>query len=67
MNATHEDNSGDVHYFSLSMIKVATNYFSDEAKLGEGGFGPVFKVVMQFFLLLSNLGTDAYDVSSTEN
>ncbi|XP_061354610.1 cysteine-rich receptor-like protein kinase 25 [Gastrolobium bilobum] len=43
MNATHEDNSGEVHYFSLRTIKVATNYFSDGAKLGEGGFGPVFK------------------------
>ncbi|KAK7253187.1 hypothetical protein RIF29_37700 [Crotalaria pallida] len=31
----HGDNSGDVHYFSLSTIKVATNNFSDEAKLGE--------------------------------
>ncbi|KAE9612799.1 putative protein kinase RLK-Pelle-DLSV family [Lupinus albus] len=39
----HGDNSGDMHYFSLSTIKVATNYFSDDAKLGEGGFGPVFK------------------------
>ncbi|XP_019444518.1 PREDICTED: cysteine-rich receptor-like protein kinase 15 [Lupinus angustifolius] len=39
----HGDNSGDMHYFSLSTIKIATNYFSDDAKLGEGGFGPVFK------------------------
>ncbi|MED6208123.1 hypothetical protein PIB30_042233 [Stylosanthes scabra] len=43
MNVTHEDNKGEVQYFSLSTIKVATNSFSDDTKLGEGGFGPVFK------------------------
>ncbi|MED6173934.1 hypothetical protein PIB30_064402 [Stylosanthes scabra] len=43
MNVTHEDNKGEVQYFSLSTIKVATNSFSDDNKLGEGGFGPVFK------------------------
>ncbi|MED6192920.1 hypothetical protein PIB30_014493 [Stylosanthes scabra] len=42
MDATHEDNK-EVQYFSLSTIKVATNSFSDDNKLGEGGFGPVFK------------------------
>ena len=30
--------------FSFSTIKVATDNFSSENKLGEGGFGPVYKV-----------------------
>ncbi|KAL0362743.1 UNVERIFIED_CONTAM: G-type lectin S-receptor-like serine/threonine-protein kinase [Sesamum calycinum] len=29
--------------FSYSAILKATNYFSDDNKLGEGGFGPVYK------------------------
>ncbi|MED6158457.1 hypothetical protein PIB30_032902 [Stylosanthes scabra] len=49
MNVTHEDNKGEVQYFSLSTIKVATNSFSDDTKLGEGGFGPVFKVILSLF------------------
>ena len=31
-------------YFDLASIHVATNYFSDSNKLGQGGFGPVYKV-----------------------
>lgn len=30
--------------FSFSELKAATNDFSPDNKLGEGGFGPVFKV-----------------------
>lgn len=30
--------------FDLSKITRATNNFSDDNKLGEGGFGPVYKV-----------------------
>ncbi|KAL9444365.1 hypothetical protein AB3S75_017532 [Citrus x aurantiifolia] len=30
-------------YFSLSSISAATDNFSEENKLGEGGFGPVYK------------------------
>ncbi|XP_028070313.1 G-type lectin S-receptor-like serine/threonine-protein kinase At4g03230 [Camellia sinensis] len=32
-----------VPVFDLESILEATNYFSDENKLGEGGFGPVYK------------------------
>ena len=39
--ADHE-NGGEVHYFNLSTIMAATNNFSDENKLGEGGFGSVY-------------------------
>ncbi|XP_019443853.1 PREDICTED: probable LRR receptor-like serine/threonine-protein kinase At1g53440 [Lupinus angustifolius] len=30
-------------YFSLKQIKIATNNFDPENKIGEGGFGPVYK------------------------
>lgn len=30
--------------FSLGTMKTATNNFAEENKLGEGGFGPVYKV-----------------------
>lgn len=31
-------------YFSLRQIKAATRNFDAANKIGEGGFGPVFKV-----------------------
>ena len=31
--------------FSFSSVSTATNTFSDTNKLGEGGFGPVYKVI----------------------
>ncbi|KAF5474675.1 hypothetical protein F2P56_006555 [Juglans regia] len=37
------DNSGEMQHFNLSTIETATNNFSDANKLGEGGFGPVYK------------------------
>ena len=30
--------------YDLSTLKDATNNFSEKNKLGEGGFGPVYKV-----------------------
>jgi hypothetical protein len=36
----------DLKVFSYSSIIVATNCFSSENKLGQGGFGPVFKVTL---------------------
>ncbi|CAL5412053.1 unnamed protein product [Camellia sinensis] len=38
-----EDDSRDMHYFDLTTLQIATNNFSDANKLGQGGFGPVYK------------------------
>nr|GEZ23229.1 cysteine-rich receptor-like protein kinase 10 [Tanacetum cinerariifolium] len=38
-----DDDTGEMNYFNLGIIQVATNNFSLENKLGEGGFGPVYK------------------------
>nr|GLL20489.1 receptor-like serine/threonine-protein kinase SD1-7 [Ipomoea trifida] len=34
----------DLPFFNFKSIEMATNYFSTENKLGQGGFGPVYKV-----------------------
>lgn len=40
-----EDSGGpEFSLFHFSRIADATNNFSDENKLGEGGFGPVYEV-----------------------
>nr|POE74097.1 cysteine-rich repeat secretory protein 38 [Quercus suber] len=44
MHARDDDDSGEMHYFDLTTILTATNNFSDVNKLGEGGFGPVYKI-----------------------
>ncbi|KAM5577694.1 G-type lectin S-receptor-like serine/threonine-protein kinase RKS1 [Rosa sericea] len=36
----------DIPFFDLSTISAATNNFSDSNRLGEGGFGPVYKGVL---------------------
>ena len=36
--------SNELQLFSFRSIATATNNFSIENKLGEGGFGPVYKV-----------------------
>ncbi|KAK4577413.1 hypothetical protein RGQ29_027778 [Quercus rubra] len=39
-----DDKKGiDVPFFNLESILAATDYFSDTKKLGQGGFGPVYK------------------------
>ncbi|KAK8675370.1 hypothetical protein V6N13_033438 [Hibiscus sabdariffa] len=38
--------NGDVPYFDVSTIAAATNNFSSDNKLGQGGFGPVYKGVL---------------------
>ncbi|KAL9327958.1 hypothetical protein ACSQ67_002961 [Phaseolus vulgaris] len=39
----HGKNEIDNHKISLRSLRVATNNFSDLNKLGQGGFGPVYK------------------------
>ena len=41
----------DVPFFNLKSILAATDYFSNTKKLGQGGFGPVYKVLT--FLVLN--------------
>ncbi|CAH2053578.1 unnamed protein product [Thlaspi arvense] len=36
-------NNNELHIYSFESVALATDYFSDENKLGEGGFGPVYK------------------------
>ncbi|KAD2805039.1 hypothetical protein E3N88_38416 [Mikania micrantha] len=44
---TNHMRSAEVPLFSLSKISRATNDFSIDNKLGEGGFGPVYKGVLE--------------------
>ncbi|KAL8257639.1 hypothetical protein R6Q59_029680 [Mikania micrantha] len=46
-NSTNQMGSAEVPLFSLSEISRATNDFSVDNKLGEGGFGPVYKGVLE--------------------
>ncbi|OAY74209.1 Cysteine-rich receptor-like protein kinase 28, partial [Ananas comosus] len=53
--ALYQENGGDEReiisveslLLDLATIKAATNNFSEENKLGEGGFGPVYKGILQ--------------------
>ncbi|KAD2805048.1 hypothetical protein E3N88_38425 [Mikania micrantha] len=46
-SSTNQMRSAEVPLFSLSKISRATNDFSNDNKLGEGGFGPVYKGVLE--------------------
>lgn len=54
----------DLSTFDLHVIAEATDNFSDTNKLGEGGFGPVYKVIWPYVsnqgFLFSSLNTFAY-------
>ncbi|KAK3007451.1 hypothetical protein RJ639_014998, partial [Escallonia herrerae] len=38
----------DIRYrkYAIEDIEIATNHFSDSAKIGEGGYGPVYKAIL---------------------
>ena len=45
-----EDEKGiDLPFYDLESIRVATHNFSNENKLGQGGYGPVYKVISTTF------------------
>ncbi|KAK9056989.1 hypothetical protein SSX86_024355 [Deinandra increscens subsp. villosa] len=48
-NAVNENKNEDLELplFDFNTIAVATNNFSDDSKLGEGGFGPVYKGILE--------------------
>ncbi|XP_010553428.1 PREDICTED: cysteine-rich receptor-like protein kinase 25 isoform X2 [Tarenaya hassleriana] len=43
MDSENSNNDQGMNYVSLQTVIAATNGFSDDNKLGEGGFGPVYK------------------------
>ena len=63
-----DDNRGEMNYFNLSTILTATNNFSDANKLGEGGFGPVYKVkksiiINIYYSSLEIIGSFAFEIN----
>lgn len=43
------DKQIDVPFYNLDVISSATDNFSDSNKLGQGGFGPVYKVITHIY------------------
>lgn len=43
-------------YFTLRQIKAATGNFDPSNKIGEGGFGPVYKVMITSTILFFTFG-----------
>ncbi|XP_010503680.1 PREDICTED: G-type lectin S-receptor-like serine/threonine-protein kinase CES101 isoform X1 [Camelina sativa] len=41
--SARKNNNNELQIFSFESVALATDYFSDANKLGEGGFGPVYK------------------------
>ncbi|KAF3775772.1 hypothetical protein EJ110_NYTH49446 [Nymphaea thermarum] len=48
-----QDLRPQTHCFSLKQIKKATKDFDRENKIGEGGFGPVYKSVLHIHFCLT--------------
>lgn len=44
----NQDEDLDLPLYDFPIIATATSHFSDKCKLGEGGFGSVYKVVLKF-------------------
>ena len=49
--SVHMENLDELPFFSLIKIAEATNNFNIDNKIGEGGFGPVYKVINLMILL----------------
>lgn len=49
MNKQRRDiRNSELQFFSFRSVVSTTNNFADNCKLGEGGFGPVYKVCIFF-------------------
>lgn len=46
-----EEEDLELPLFDLATISTATNNFSFENKIGEGGFGPVYKVMFDAYIV----------------
>lgn len=44
-----DENDHELPIFQLEVIMAATDSFSEENKLGQGGYGPVYKVTNHLF------------------
>ena len=44
----------ELQFFDFETILSATNNFGDDCKLGQGGFGPVYKVCICMFDYIYN-------------
>jgi hypothetical protein len=44
-----EESESEFSLYDFDQIADATNNFSDESKLGQGGFGPVYKVQYYYY------------------
>lgn len=48
--ADQPDGRAALSPFGFETIRVATNGFSDGNKLGKGAFGPVYKVITNYYI-----------------
>jgi hypothetical protein len=48
-----EEKGIDIPFFNLESILAATDGFSNANKLGQGGYGPVYKVISAAFIGVS--------------
>ena len=47
-NSNREENL-EFRLFDMNVISAATNNFATDSKIGQGGFGPVYKVIILCF------------------